>query len=230
VPPLNLVGDFGGGGMMLAYGMVAALLGAQRTGKGQVVDCAMTEGSAVLMSMIFSLRATGVWHDERGTNIIDSGSHYYDAYETADGKYFSVGAVEPQFYRQLVELLGLADDPAFAAQNDQRAWPALKEKVAARFKTKSRAEWTAIFDGTDACVAPVMSLDEAADHPHNRARNAFVDVAGVRQPAPAPRYSVTVADHPAPMASGAGVTESILTNAGIAIDDIAGLRAAGIVG
>jgi len=229
-PPLNLVGDFGGGGMMLAFGMVAALLNAHKTGKGQVVDCAMTEGSAVLMAMIHSLRAQGLWRDERGANLVDGAAHFYDTYETKDGKYISVGAIEPQFYRTFLELTGLSDDPAFAAQHDVAQWAALKDKVAARIKAKTRAEWAAIFDGQDACAAPVMSLDEAPDHPHNIARRAWVEVGGVRQPAPAPRYSVSVTDTPAPMQSGQAASDAVLTCAGLAESDIQGLREQGVIG
>jgi len=215
---------------MLAFGMLAALLNVQKTGKGQVVDCAMTEGSAVLMAMIYSLRAGGRWRDERGVNLLDSAAPFYDSYETADGKFIAVGAIEPQFYKTFLELLGFGDDPAFAKQNDESQWPARKEKVAARIKTKSRAEWCAVFDGKDACVAPIMSLDEAADHPHNKARGAFVEVDGVRQPAPAPRYSQTRPGRPSRMTSGDSVTTSILANAGFAAEEIAQLRKSGVVG
>jgi len=230
VPPLNLVGDFGGGGMMLAFGVLAALLNAQRTGQGQVVDAAMTEGSAMLMATIYSLRAQRRWHDERGVNLLDSASHFYDSYETSDGKYISVGAIEPQFYRAFLERLGLTDDPEFAAQNDQHAWPALKKVVAARIKSKTRAEWCAVFDGQDACVAPIMSLDEAPGHPHNKARGAFVEVAGVPQPAPAPRYSRSRTAVPAPLAIGAGTTNSVLASAGFAATEISELRQSGVIG
>jgi alpha-methylacyl-CoA racemase len=196
VPPLNLVGDFGGGGMFLAFGVLAAILNARRTGQGQVVDCAMTEGSAALMVIMYSMLAQGRWRDERGVNLLDSGAHFYDTYETKDGKFMSVGAIEPQFYRKFLAGLGLADDPEFAAQNDQSRWSTLKQKIIAQFKTKTRAEWEAIFDGEDACVTPVLSLREAPQHPHNKARDAFVDIAGVRQPAPAPRYSATPSPTP----------------------------------
>ncbi len=230
VPPLNLVGDFGGGGMMLAFGMLAALLNAQRTGEGQVVDCAMSEGSAVLMAMIYSMRAQKRWRDERGVNLLDSAAPYYDAYETADGKYLAVGAIEPQFYRTFVELLGFADDPALAEQHNPREWPAQKEKIAARIRTKSRSEWCATFDGQDACVAPIMSLDEAPDHDHNVTRAAFVDVDGARQPAPAPRYSRSQTKRPAPLDVSGAAADSILGKAGFAVDEIAQLRQAGVVG
>jgi alpha-methylacyl-CoA racemase len=230
VPPLNLVGDFGGGGMMLAFGMLAALLSAQKTGQGQVVDCAMSEGSALLMSMFYSMHAQKRWRDERGVNFLDSAAPFYDSYETADGKYLSVGAIEPQFYKTLISLLGLADDPQFADQHDIRQWPAQKQSIAARIKTKNRSEWCSIFDGRDACVAPIMSLDEAPDHHHNKARNAFVEVDGARQPAPAPRYSRSRTKRPAHLDASTAAADSILANAGFAADEIAKLRKAGVVG
>lgn len=229
VPPLNLVGDFGGGGMMLAFGMVAALLSAQKTGRGQIIDCAMSEGSAVLMAMIYSLRAQGRWIDARGSNFVDSGAHYYDTYETADCKFIAIGAVEPQFYRALLAGLGLSGDADLDSQDHRQNWPAQKEKIAARIKTKTRADWCEIFEGGDACFAPVVSLDEAPQHAHNVARNAFVDVDGVTQPAPAPRYSATQPQAPSPMASGKAVIEHILASAGFAETEIAKLRQDGVV-
>jgi alpha-methylacyl-CoA racemase len=230
VPPLNLIGDFGGGGMMLAFGMLAALLSAQKTGQGQVVDCAMSEGSAVLMAMIYSLRAQERWRDERGVNFLDSAAPYYDSYETADGKYLAVGAIEPQFYRKFISLLGFGDDPAFAEQENRREWPAQKEKIAARIKAKSRSEWCSVFDGQDACVAPIMSLDEAPGHYHNKSRGAFVDVNGASHPSPAPRYSRSSTKHPAPLDASAAAADCILADAGFATAEIAQLRQAGVVG
>jgi alpha-methylacyl-CoA racemase len=229
-PPLNLVGDFGGGGMMLAFGMLAALLDAQKSGKGQVVDCAMTEGSAVLMAMIYSMFAQKRWRDERGANFVDSAAPYYDSYETADGKYIAVGAVEPQFFRAFLKLIGFADDPMFAEQNDAREWPAQKEKIAARIKTKSRNEWSAIFDGQDACVAPVLSLAEAPNHPHNQARGAFVEINGAQHPSPAPRYSRSRTAMPSPLDASRAAADSILAAAGFAAEEIAQLRRDGVVG
>ena len=173
LPPLNLVGDFGGGGMMLAFGMVAAILKARETGAGQVVDCAMTEGSAVLMSMMYSIRSSGHWLDERGSNILDSGAHFYDTYETSDGRFISLGAVEPQFYRQLLELLGLSHDEEFQVQMDPRRWPRLKDRLTELFKTRTRDEWCGVLEGTDACFAPVMSMAEASTHAHNTARKSI---------------------------------------------------------
>lgn len=195
-PPINMVGDFGGGGMMLAFGMVSALLHAKTGGTGQVVDCAMTDGSATLMAMIFDFHNIGQWRDERGVNLLDTGAHFYDSYETADGKYISIGSIEPQFYAELRQVAGLTEVTDFDAQMDPRQWPALKEKLAALFKTKTRSQWCDLMEGTDICFAPVLSLTEAMEHPHNVARQTFVDVDGMQQPAPVPRYSVTVSDPP----------------------------------
>ncbi|WP_417611293.1 CaiB/BaiF CoA transferase family protein [Parasphingorhabdus sp.] len=195
-PPINMVGDFGGGGMMLAFGMVSALLHAKTGGAGQVVDCAMTDGSAALMAMIFDFHNTGQWQDERGVNLLDTGAHFYDTYETSDGKFISIGSIEPQFYAELRQVAGLADDPDFDAQMDPRQWPALKAKLTDLFKTKTRSQWCDLMEGTDICFAPVLSLTEAKEHPHNVERQTFVDVGGLKQPAPAPRYSVTVPDPP----------------------------------
>ncbi len=189
VPPVNMVGDFGGGAMMLAFGMLAAIHHARATGQGQVVDCAMTDGAALLMSMIHGFRAQGLWHDERGVNFLDSGAHFYDVYETSDGKSISIGAIEPQFYAEFLQRVGLADDEAFARQMDARQWPSLKCRLEALFRTRTRDEWCALLEGSDACFAPVLSLVEAPLHPHNVARATFVEAGGVVQPAPAPRYS-----------------------------------------
>ncbi len=195
-PPANMVGDFGGGGMMLAFGMVSALLHAKTGGTGQVVDCAMTDGSAALMAMIYDFNNIGQWRDERGVNMLDTGAHFYDTYETADGKFISIGSIEPQFYAQLRQVAGLTEDSDFDAQMDPRQWPALKEKLTALFKSKTRAQWCELMEGTDICFAPVLTLTEAKDHPHNVERQVFVDVGGLPQPAPVPRYSVTVSDPP----------------------------------
>ena len=195
-PPINMVGDFGGGGMVLAFGMVSALLHARTGGTGQVVDCAMTDGSAALMAMIYDFHNIGQWRDERGVNLLDTGAHFYDTYETADGKFISIGSIEPQFYAQLRQVVGLAENGEFDAQMDASQWPALKEKLTALFRTKTRAEWCELMEGTDICFAPVLSLTEAKEHPHNVERQTFVDVDGLKQPAPVPRYSVTVSDPP----------------------------------
>lgn len=191
VPPLNLVGDFGGGALYLAFGVVCGVLEASRSGKGQIVDTAMTDGAASLMAMFFGMSALGMWADKRGSNLLDSGAHFYDTYETKDGKYIALGSIEPQFYRELIEKAGIADS-AFAAQMDRNAWPSLKEKLTATIKTKTRDEWDRIMLGSDVCYAPVLSLGEAPRHPHNVARKTFVEVGGVTQPAPAPRFSRTV--------------------------------------
>ena len=195
-PPINLVGDFGGGAMMLAFGMVSALLAVKNGAPGQVIDCAMTDGSALLMAMMWGFRAQGMWIDERGANMLDTGAPFYDAYETADGGYISIGSIEPQFYALLRAALGIAEDPLFDPQFDRSRWPAQKERLADIFKTKTRAEWCALMETTDICFAPVLGWDEVVEHPHNKARGTFIDVGGVLQPAPAPRYSATPCDPP----------------------------------
>ena len=193
VPPLNMVGDFGGGGMFLAYGVVCALLEAQKSGKGQVVDTAMVDGAAVLMTMFWSFKSLGIFDENApGTNLLDTGAHFYDVFECADGKYVSLGSIEPQFYAELMRLTGLEGDPDFAKQMDQSMWPGLKERLRAIFRTKTRDEWCAIMEATDVCFAPVLTMSEAAAHPHNRERRTFVDVNGHVQPAPAPRFSRTI--------------------------------------
>lgn len=191
VPPLNLVGDFGGGGMLLAFGMVCALLEAQRSGKGQVVDAAMTDGAALLMAMMYGFHAGGMWKTDKGTNLLDGGAHFYDTYETADGKYVAVGAIEPKFYNEMLARAGLDEVPEFKAQMNQRQWPALKARLAEAIRRKSRDEWTEIMEGSDACFMPILDMDEAPEHPHNRERGTFTEIDGVIQPAPAPRFSRT---------------------------------------
>jgi len=190
VPPLNLVGDFGGGGLLLAFGIVAAVYEAQRSGQGQVVDAAMVDGAASLMTMTYAFHQLGWWLEQRGVNILDTGSHFYEVYETSDGKYFAVGAIEPQFYAELLRVLGLENEE-LPAQQDRSQWPAMKQRFAAIFATASRDEWAERFAGTDACGAPVLSPWEAHLHPHNAARGTFVEVGGVVQPGPAPRFSRT---------------------------------------
>jgi alpha-methylacyl-CoA racemase len=228
-PPMNLVGDFGGGGMMLAFGMVCAILAARTSGAGQVVDCAMTDGSALLMTMIWSLRASGRWRDERGRNYLDTGAPYYDSYETADNKFIAIAPVEPHFYKELIERLGLSADSDFDAQNDTRRWPLLKEKLARLFLTRSRAEWCAILEHTDACFAPVLSMEEAPIHPHNLARGTFVTIDGVVQPAPAPRYSRTATNLPQPMKIDQAQSFRVLEDVGYAAPELARLQAAGVI-
>lgn len=198
--PVNLVGDFGGGGMLMAFGVMAAVFSAQRTGKGQVVDCAMVDGAAILSAMTYTFLGNGRWKDERGVNLLDGGAHFYDTYETSDGKWISIGSIEPQFYALLLEKTGLKDDPAFAPQMDPRVWPDLKDRLAALFLTRTRDDWCAIMDGTDICFAPVLSLREAPKHPHNTARETFVEDEGMVMPAPAPRFLGT----PSPKPSLAG--------------------------
>jgi alpha-methylacyl-CoA racemase len=189
----------------------------------------MTEGSAVLMAMIYSLRADGRWRDERGVNLLDSGSHYYDTYETADGKFISIGALEPQFYRLLLERLGLADDPDFLARNDESRGRELKARLDDIFRMRTRDDWCALLEGTDACFAPVLSLDEAPYHPHNVERRAFVDVEGAMQPAPAPRYSQTRTDDPRPMRTGVDGLAAILREVGYGPHELAELQARKVV-
>lgn len=195
--PVNAVGDFGGGGMMLAFGVVAAILHARGGGAGQVVDCAMVDGAAILSAMTYTFLGNGQWRDERGVNLLDSGSHFYDTYETADGKWISIGSIEPQFYALLLDKTGLAGDPDFAQQMNPAKWDELKARMTALILTKTRDEWCALMDGTDICFAPVLSLKEAPAHPHNVARGTFVEDGGMVQPAPAPRFSAT----PAPAVS-----------------------------
>lgn len=191
VPPLNLVGDFGGGALYLAFGLVCGILEARKSGTGQIVDAAMTDGAASLMAMFYGMSSQGMWRDQRGENLLDSGAHFYDTYETRDGKFIALGSIEPQFYRELIEKTRI-DDPAFGAQMDRRAWGNLKEKLAAVIKQKTRDEWDKIMLGSDVCYAPVLSLAEAPRHPHNVARSTFIEIDGVIQPAPAPRFSRTV--------------------------------------
>lgn len=188
VPPLNLVGDFGGGGMYLAFGMVCALLEAKNSGKGQVVDAAMVDGSASLMSMFFTFKNMGMFNEERGTNMLDGAAHFYDTYETKDGKWISIGSIEPQFYKLLIEKANL-DAAKFAPQMVVDKWPELKAELTEVFLSKTRDEWCEIMEGSDVCFAPILSISEAVEHPHNKARQTFVEVDGITQPAPAPRFS-----------------------------------------
>jgi len=228
LPPLNLVGDFGGGGMLLAFGVLAGVFEAQRSGQGQVIDAAMVDGAAALMTMTHSFRAMGMWTDERGTNMLDTGAHYYDVYETSDGKYMSVGSIEPQFYAALLDGLGI-DAADLPFQQDRTQWPALTERFAAIFETKTRDEWSAIFEGTDACVAPVLSIPEAIAHPHNVERETFVEVAGLAQPAPAPRFDRTPPRISSPPPHAGQHTDEILRDFGLDADRIAKLKELGAV-
>ena len=216
LPPLNMVGDFGGGGMFLAYGVVCALLEAQKSGKGQVVDTAMVDGAAVLMTMFWAFKSIGM-HDENnpGTNLLDTGAHFYDAYRCKDNKFISIGSIEPQFYAELLRLTGLDADPEFASHMDRTKWSSLKPKVTAVFATKTQAEWCAIMEATDVCFAPVLTMSEAAQHPHNKERNTFVESHGVMQPAPAPRFSRTKTSLDQPPAHPGQHTSEVLTAWGI---------------
>ncbi|WP_420473608.1 CaiB/BaiF CoA transferase family protein [Noviherbaspirillum sp. ST9] len=229
VVPLNYIGDFGGGGMLLAFGVLCALLEAGRSGKGQVVDAAMTDGAALLSAMMYGFRADGSMNNQRGENLLDGGAHFYNTYACADGKYVSIGSIEPQFYAQLIELCGI-DDPAFQSQRDPHGWPMLKYRLADVFRTKTREEWCALMEGTDVCFAPVLDWDEAPRHAHNLARETFVQIAGVTQPAPAPRFSRTPAAVPAaPSAPGADGA-AILRDWGFDRLAIDGLKENGVLG
>ncbi len=229
VPPLNLVGDFGGGGVYLALGVVAGILEAQKSGKGQVIDVAMVDGAASLMSAIYGLRAAGRWTDRRGDNILDTGAHYYNVYETSDGKYVAVGSIEPKFYAELLRLSGIANQE-LPRQNDKISWPALTDKLAAIFKTKTREEWNKIMEGSEVCYAPVLSMQEAPQHPHNQLRGTFVDMDGVMQPAPAPRFSRTPSAIQRPPAAPGEHTEAALRDWGFSSADVEKLRQSGAIG
>lgn len=225
VVPLNLVADCGGGAMLLVVGVLAALTEARSSGHGQVVDAAMTDGSALLMSMMYTLKAMGQWSQERGTNLLDGGAPFYDTYRCADGKYISIGPIEPQFYALFLHKAGI-DDPDFSQQWERSRWPELKTRLAAHLATRSRDAWCALLEGSDACVAPVLDMDEAPEHPHNRARGTFIEVGGVVQPAPAPRFSRSIPAQPRPpVVDGAG--EDVLADWGFTPAEIDGLRTAG---
>jgi len=223
VPPLNLVGDFGGGALYLAMGMLAALHSATATGKGQVVDTAMTDGATSLMSMFFGFMASGMWEDDRYRNMLDGGAHFYDTYECSDGKFVSLGSIEPQFYALLREKAGL-NDPAFDAQMDKGQWPDLKDKLATVMKSKTRDEWCEIMEGTDICFAPVLSITETIDHPHNAARKTVVEIDGVAQPNVAPRFFGTPSEIQGPPPEAGGDTDAVLAAWGFSSEDIAGLK------
>jgi alpha-methylacyl-CoA racemase len=228
-PPLNLVGDFGGGGLMLAFGMVCALLERVRSGKGQVVDAAMVDGAATLMTILHSAQQAGWWKEERGTNLLDSGAHFYDVYETADGKYVSIGSIEPQFYAELLKLTGL-DAAEFGPQMDRARWPQLAEKLRAVFKKKTRAQWCEIMEGSDVCFAPVLSISEARRHPHNVERGTFVEVDGFEQPRPAPRFSRTDSAIQRPPARVGEHTDEALSDWGFSAAELEKLRGVKAIG
>lgn len=227
-PPLNLIGDFGGGGMLLAFGMVCALFETQQSGKGQVVDAAMVDGTAALMASVYGSWNAGGWKDQRGSNMLDGGAHFYDAYETADGKYISIGAIEPQFYALLLKHAEISD-PDFQAQMDRSKWPAFKETLTTLFKTKTRDEWCDIMLGTDICFAPVLTLEEAVKYPHNVERKTFVELDGVIHQAPAPRFSRTPPEIQGPPPAQGEQTEPALKDWGFSSEDIDALRTAGAI-
>jgi alpha-methylacyl-CoA racemase len=229
VPPLNLVGDFGGGGMLLALGVVAALLEAARSGQGQVVDAAMVDGAALLTTQLHELLAAGLWTDRRSANLLDGAAPFYTVYETADGRHLAVGALEPRFYAELLERVGLAAED-LPPQLDRAGWPLLRERLAARFRTRTRDEWCRLLEGTDACVAPVLSLLEAPSHPHNQARATFMEVGGVTQPAPAPRFSRTPCSTPTPPPAPGEGDDQVLVAWGVTPERAAHLRTAGALG
>ncbi len=222
--PINLIGDFGGGGMLLAFGICAALLEARSSGQGQVIDAAMIDGAASLMTMTWSFKAMGLWQDQRGTNMLDTGAHYYDTYETADGRYVSIGSIEPQFYAELLRLTEI-DPASLPSQHDRSRWPELKERFAAVFKTKTRDEWCALMEHTDVCFAPVLTMDEAPAHPHIAERGTFVEVAGHVQPGPVPRFSRTPGSIDRPPPHAGQHTDEVLAEWGLDPDRIADLKA-----
>ncbi|MFN8025307.1 MAG: CaiB/BaiF CoA-transferase family protein [Acidimicrobiia bacterium] len=227
-PPLNMVGDYGGGGMFLAFGIVCALFEAKASGEGQVVDAAMVDGAAYLMGPIWGLRNMGGISDERGTNLLDTGAPFYDAYETSDGKWVSIGSIEPQFYAELLERLGI-DPEGLPHQNDRAGWPAMKERLTAIFETKTRDEWCAVLEGTDVCFGPILTMTEAAEHPHIKARGTVVNYHDILQPAPAPRFSRTAAEIQGPAVPPGENTDAVLASFGFSAEEIASLRDSGAV-
>jgi alpha-methylacyl-CoA racemase len=228
-PPVNLLADFGGGGMLLAFGLVCGLLEARRSGEGQVVDAAMVDGAALLASGLYGLRAAGLWSDERGTNLLDTGAHFYDVYETADGRHVAVGAIEPQFHAELVRLTGL-DFPDGANHLDPQVWPDTRERLAEIFRSRTRDDWCALLERSEACVVPVLGLGEAPAHEHNRERGAFIELDGVTQPAPAPRFSRTPAATPHPPPEPGAGLETALAAWGFSGAEVEGLTGAGLIG
>ncbi len=226
VPPLNLVGDFGGGALYLAFGLLAGLIHARSTGQGQVIDCAMSDGAASLMAMFYGFKAEGLWSGGRRANMLDGGAHFYDTYQCSDGKWISIGSIEPQFYLLLLEKTGITD-PQFQHQMSREDWPQLREKLATVIATKTRDAWCALMDGTDVCFAPVLTMDEAPSHPHNAARQTFVEVAGVTQPAPAPRFSATPGAIQGPPPKIGADNDSALGDWGFSAEAIVQLREQG---
>jgi len=226
VPPLNLVGDFGGGALYLAFGLLAGVIHARSSGEGQVIDCAMSDGAASLMAMFYGFKGAGMWQDERRSNLLDGGAHFYDTYQCSDGKWISIGSIEPQFYALLLEKTGITD-PAFQAQMDRSAWPDLKAKLADVIKQKTQDQWCEIMDATDICFAPVLTLEDAPRHSHNVARETFVTVEGVVQPAPAPRFSATPGRIQGPPPKIGADNDTALGDWGFSSDAIAGLKESG---
>jgi alpha-methylacyl-CoA racemase len=226
IPPLNLVGDFGGGALYLAFGILAGVIKARETGEGQVIDCAMSDGAASLMAMFYGFKASGAWTESRRSNLLDGGAHFYDTYQCSDGKWVSIGSIEPQFYALLLEKTGISD-PAFKAQMDRGAWPDLKAKLAAVIATKTQSEWCALMEATDVCFAPVLDLDEAPKHAHNVARQTFVELAGVTQPAPAPRFSKTPGAIQGPPPAIGAHDQEALRDWGFSEADVSALKANG---
>lgn len=230
VPPLNMVGDNGGGGMFLAFGVVCGILEARASGKGQVIDCAMVDGAAVLMSPFHGMRAAGAFSEERGTNALDTGAPFYNTYECADGKYISIGPLEPQFYAELLERLGLAGDPEFTRRDDRALWPVLKSRLAELFRSQPQSHWCDLLEATDVCFAPILPMSEAIEHPHNVQRKTFIEVEGVVQPAPAPRFSRTVAEVQRPPARPGEHTAEILRDwTGMSESEVEQLKSSGAV-
>lgn len=226
--PLNLTGDFGGGSLYLALGLLSAIIESRSSGKGQVVDAAMVDGSASLMSLIYGIHAAGYWEDRRGVNRLDSGAPFYNVYETADGRYVSIGANEERFYANAVKLLGL-EEASLPRQHDKAGWPVLREKFAAAFKTRTRDEWVALAAGKEACITPVLSLTEAPQAPHLKARGTFVEVEGVVQPAPAPRFSRTPGAIQRPPARPGQHSDEVLADWGFTAEEVDRLRQAAAV-
>ncbi|MCA6287559.1 CaiB/BaiF CoA-transferase family protein [Phenylobacterium sp.] len=226
IPPLNLVGDFGGGALYLAFGILAGVIKARETGEGQVIDCAMSDGAASLMAMFYGFKASGAWTENRRSNLLDGGAHFYDTYQCSDGKWVSIGSIEPQFYALLLEKTGISD-PAFKAQMDRGAWPDLKAKLAAVIATKTQSEWCDLMEATDVCFAPVLDLDEAPKHAHNVARQTFVELAGVTQPAPAPRFSKTPGAIQGPPPAIGAHDQEALRDWGFSEADVSALKANG---
>ena len=228
VPPLNLIGDFGGGGMLLALGLVAALLESKESKKGQVVDAAMTDGSALLMTMIYSMQSSGMWKTTMGSNLLDGGSHFYETYQCKDGKFISIGSIEPQFYALLCQIAEL-DEKVFSKQMSRDLWPEQKEEIKKIFLKKTRDEWCELMEGTDVCFAPVLDMSEAPQHPHNKERKTFIDLEGVTQPAPAPRFSRTEPEVVSSPSIVGEHTNEVLSSIGLSEEDISTLKTSGAV-